>query len=118
MGSRQSGMIPKASIECSQVMFLVLTFMNGLYALSKHHSLYKPVVRLYENGFCCSRLMFQYDELSFYYLVHVSPNTIFIWPRAYETLSCSTQVSMKFQLLMNIKIPRINGFLGLILKCH
>ena len=28
-----------------------------------------------------------------------------IWPQGYKTFSCSTQLSMKFQLLMKTKIP-------------
>ena len=29
-------------------------------------------------------------------------------PRGYKTFSCSTQLSMKFKLLINIKIAKIN----------
>ena len=36
------------------------------------------------------------------------------WPRGYTSSSCSTQLSMKFKLFINIKIVKING----ILRCR
>ena len=36
------------------------------------------------------------------------------WPRGYKTCSCSTQLSMKFILLINVKMPTIVGILTFI----
>ena len=36
------------------------------------------------------------------------------WPRGYNTFSCSTQLSMKYVLLINVKMPTIVGILTLI----
>ena len=33
------------------------------------------------------------------------------WPQGYKTFSCTTQLSMKSKLLINIKIARINELL-------
>ena len=34
-----------------------------------------------------------------------------LWPRGYKTFLCSTQLSMKFFLLINVKMPTIVGIL-------
>ena len=36
------------------------------------------------------------------------------WPRGYKTFSCSTQLSTKFILLKNVKMPTIVGILTFI----
>ena len=36
------------------------------------------------------------------------------WPRGYQTVSCSAQLSMKFILLINVKMPTIVGILTFI----
>ena len=38
------------------------------------------------------------------------------WPRCYKSLSCSTQLSMKFQLLIKLKFQQIKKFLALSLS--
>ena len=39
-------------------------------------------------------------------------------PRGYKTFSCSTQLSMKFILLLNVKMPTIVGILTFISKIN
>ena len=39
------------------------------------------------------------------------PFSFVSWPRDYKTFSCSTQLSMKFFLLINVKMPTIVGIL-------
>ena len=36
------------------------------------------------------------------------------WPRGYKKISCSTQLSKKFLLLINVKMPTIVGILTFI----
>ena len=36
------------------------------------------------------------------------------WPRGYKAFSCSTQLSIKFIMLMNVKMPTIVGILTFI----
>ena len=45
---------------------------------------------------------------------HVSHLGIVTWPRGYKTFSCSTQLSLKFILLINVKMPTIVGILTFI----
>ena len=33
------------------------------------------------------------------------------WPRGYKKISCSSQLSMKFFLLINVKMPTVVGIL-------
>ena len=37
-----------------------------------------------------------------------------VWPRGYKTFLCSTQLSIKFIMLINVKMPTIVGILTLI----
>ena len=37
----------------------------------------------------------------------------FFWPQGYKKISCSTQLSMKFQMLISIKVPRKATFFWL-----
>ena len=41
----------------------------------------------------------------------VWPRLNVFWPRGYKTFSCSIQLSMKFFLLINVKMPTIVGIL-------
>ena len=40
------------------------------------------------------------------------------WPRGYKTFSCSTQLSIRFILLINVKMPTIVGILTLISRLN
>ena len=42
---------------------------------------------------------------------NVSDSLLFSWPRGYSFFSCSTILSMKLFLLINVKMPTIDGIL-------
>ena len=62
---------------------------------------------LSDGFFCChvSLVKDTHELVFFIYNLRIQLN----WPRGYKTFSCSAQLSMKFFMLINVKIQTIVG---------
>ena len=84
-------------------MFVFVIFLKGQF--SCFPVCFPGQQSFHENGFLLKETIFFKGEL----LAQLRRNAKLNLPRGYKNISCSTQLSIKFFLLINVEMPTIVG---------